>query len=137
MICIADCVKAKCLACPVPCSADDDYSPDPQLLRIGTLEIDTDYTIYFQDQGSGVTKKINITSNGTGFLEIDMNDYPGFFHENTSFITWVTLRDASIVTTEAVTFDSYNIWNCFILEFQKISQDSETLAGLSIQIVEI
>lgn len=136
MICITDCVKAKCLIVPNPC-ADTGYSPDPQNLILGALDIDTDYTLYIEDMNSGVLKSIALTSDGSGNISFDMNDYPGFFHQNTAYIIWVTLLDAGLTEVEDITFGAYEIYTCLIIEFMKVSENSETLVGLTNQTITV
>jgi hypothetical protein len=87
------------------------------------------------DQNSEVIRPINITSDAQGMLTFNMNDYPGFFHPNTSYKAWVTLPGES--EEQDITFDSYNIYPCVILEFNTMSESSTELVGIENQEVSI
>lgn len=134
MICITDCVVAQCLIAPNPC-ADAGYSADPNNIIIGALEPDTDYTLYIEDLNSQVLKPIQLTSDGDGNITFDMNDYPGFFHPGTKYKCWVTIEGAGLTDVEDITFGPYDIYSCLLLEFRVVSEDSETLFGLTNQTV--
>lgn len=135
MICITDCQKAQCLIAPSPCI--DEYLGNIQNLVIGALEPDTDYSLYIEDQNNEVLKLIQITSDAIGNLTFDMNDYLGFFHENTIYKVWVTILGAGLTAVEDITFGPYDTYTCVLLEFKKVSENSETLVGAATQTVTI
>jgi len=132
--CITGCATAKCLATPVKC--DDVYGPAQNLI-LGALEPDTDYTLYVIDNNSEVFKALPFTSDGEGNITLNMNDYPGFFHPGTTYTLWATLVSAGVNDAEDITFSAYDIFTCVIIEFARLSNDSETLVGIENQTIEI
>lgn len=135
MNCITGCIKAKCLATPVYC--DEEYSTAQNLIIGAMPDADTAYTLYVLDQNSEVTKPINITSDSQGMLTFNMNDYPGFFHPNTSYKAWVTIAGEGLNDTQDITFDQYNVYPCVLLEFNTVSESSESLIGIENQEVTV
>lgn len=136
-ICITGCIKAKCLIEPKYC-LDENETSEVQNLVVGLLAANTDYTLYFQDQNNGVMHSINLTSDLNGNLTFDMNQFPRFFHQGTAYMLWVTLEGAGLNDTEDISLGvEYATYPCVIIEFRKLTEDSETIVGAASQTVEI
>lgn len=129
MICILNCQKTKCLTAPNACAVDQD-------LTLGLLAPSTDYTIYIEDLNNKAVKAIDVTSNVGGIITINMSNHPGFFHANTTYQLWVTLKDAGLTDVEDITQDG-EVYTCLILEFQRVTTDGGFVVGLGSQNIEV
>lgn len=130
MICINDCNKTKCLNAPNACQ-------DTQTLAIGLLTPDTGYTVYIEDNNRSYRTFQEVSTDGAGLLTIDLNSPDAlFYHENSTFLLWVTQRDADISKLETITIGADEA-DCLVLKFQSVRDESGDAVTLEYQEIQL
>lgn len=111
MICVTDCIEAKCLIQPSNCSTVAD-------LYIGDLAAG-DYTVYIYNETIGKTYAADYTVGGYGTLDISLLDFPNIFNPHGVYYLWVTALDANMSEQELIDNGGTD-YSCFILTFERV-----------------
>jgi len=99
-ICRQDLTEAKPILSPT-CSGT-------QNLRIGQATAATAYDVYVYREGDGRLVKYDVTSDGSGNLDIDLTLYERFFNASNTFQLWAVADDGDIANV--VTLSGQNGW---------------------------
>lgn len=119
MLCLNDYTLAKPLICP-------NRVDDPQNLVIGTLAINTDYTVYLYREETDILKLVSATTNGAGLLTVNLPEYgPNFVRPFNVYYLLVTLPGANLDDRENIQISAVN-YTLFKLEFQRLQEFDAT-----------
>ncbi len=77
------CVTAKCLVLPV-CETEGGNT-----LTIGTLEAETQYSVYIKNLDNGIVRAVDSTTDVNGLLIIDLWDFFPFLNHVALFRLWI------------------------------------------------
>lgn len=75
-----------------------------QELTLGVLAGSTPYTVYAYREGVDKVKKMDVTTDGSGNLTVDLSQFPaGYFRAFDVFYFWATLPNANMGDNETIT----------------------------------
>lgn len=115
MLCLNDYTLTKTLICP-------NRVDDPQSLVVGTLAINTNYTVYLYREETDIFKKIEATTNGAGLLTINLPEYGNnFIRPFNVYYLFVTEPGANMDDRENIQISTVN-YTLFKLEFQRLQE---------------
>ena len=118
--CKCECTKAKCLVAPNRCDEN-------QILRIKTVDENTDFNVYIENTESDLLKAFDIRSNAEGEINLALNSLWDLLVENTVYRIWVTEKDAAITDIIEVIQNDTTIIKCFEVEFKHVYNNDEDL----------